>query len=42
MDVADVEGVNISGILFETGTTTSAALLDVGVAGSLRTTRPIP
>jgi hypothetical protein len=34
VDVADVEGVNVSGILFDAGTTTSAALLDVGVAGS--------
>ena len=34
IDVADVEGVNVSGILFDAGTTTSSALLDVGVAGS--------
>ncbi|HET9059555.1 MAG TPA: RICIN domain-containing protein [Acidimicrobiales bacterium] len=34
MDVADVAGVNVSGLLFDAGTTNSAALLTVGTAGS--------
>jgi hypothetical protein len=34
MQVADVDGVRIKGILFDAGTTNSAALLTVGPAGS--------
>jgi hypothetical protein len=34
MQVADVDGVRIKGILFDAGTTNSAALLTVGQAGS--------
>jgi len=34
MTVADVAGVNVSGILFDAGTTNSAALLTVGTQGS--------
>jgi hypothetical protein len=34
MNVADVNGVNISGIIFDAGPTSSSALLQVGVAGS--------
>src|SRR6266545_2111953 len=34
MQVADVDGVRLSGLLFDAGTTNSAALLTVGTAGS--------
>ena len=34
MQVADVDGVRIDGLLFDAGTTNSAALLTVGTAGS--------
>ncbi len=34
MTVADVDGVRVSGLLFDAGTTNSAALLTVGTAGS--------
>ncbi len=34
MNVADVGGVNISGIIFDAGPTSSSALLQVGTAGS--------
>jgi len=34
IQTADVDGVNISGLLFDAGTTNSAALLTVGTAGS--------
>jgi hypothetical protein len=34
MNVADVSGVNISGIIFDAGPTSSPALLQVGTAGS--------
>ncbi|HET9896081.1 MAG TPA: discoidin domain-containing protein [Streptosporangiaceae bacterium] len=34
MNVADVNGVNISGIIFDAGTTSSSALLQVGTQGS--------
>ncbi len=34
MNVADVNGVNISGVIFDAGTTSSPALLQVGTQGS--------
>ena len=34
MQVADVDGVKIAGLLFDAGTTNSASLLQVGPAGS--------
>ncbi|WP_329102329.1 discoidin domain-containing protein [Micromonospora sp. NBC_01699] len=34
MTVADVDGVKVAGIMFEAGTTNSAALMEVGPAGS--------
>ena len=39
MQVADVDGVRIKGLLFDAGTTNSAALLTVGPAGSTRQPR---
>ena len=36
MTVADVDGVQIAGLLFDAGTTTSPVLLQVGVAGAAR------
>ena len=36
MNVADVSGVNVSGLIFDAGPTSSPALLQVGTAGLRR------